>query len=218
MTERLYSIYRIPIKEVNGNSYIVSRRNEAIVIDTGVPGHAEEIAKAAEEIGVKIIGIIVTHYHADHTGSLKDLKDLTGAKVYAHELDAVYIAGKEKPPLPQTVPKEVLNAYNYLKKVEPDYLLKDGDRVFGFKVIHVPGHTPGSIALYDGKVLFAGDNLNNREGKIEGTPAIFDWNNNLAKESVKKLLELDFEMLFPGHGEPILEKASELARSAIKLA
>ncbi len=217
MAERIYSIYRVPIREVNGNAYIVVKGKEAAVIDTGLPGYSEEILKGAYSLDAKISHIILTHYHIDHTGSLKDLKEKTGAKVYIHEKDAPYLSGKEKFPLPSTVPSEAIKLYSAYRYVEPDFILEDGDKIFGFKVIHVPGHTPGSIVLYDGKTLFAGDNMSNMEGKIEGSPAMFDWNRELAKNSIKKLLELDFEMLMPGHGDPVLEGASDLARRSIKL-
>ncbi len=216
MDERVYAIYRIPIKEVSGNAYIVIKGKEAAIVDTGLPGYADEILKAVDSLNTKIFHIILTHYHIDHTGSLKDLKENTGAKVYIHENDAPYLSGKENFPLPSTIPSEVVKIYSAYRYVEPDVILRDGDNVFGFKVIHVPGHTPGSIVLYDGKVLFAGDNMSNSEGKIEGSPAMFDWDRELAKQSVKKLLELDFEMLMPGHGDPVLEKASALARNSIK--
>ncbi|MDP8023566.1 MAG: MBL fold metallo-hydrolase [Nitrososphaeria archaeon] len=217
MAERVYAIYRIPIKEVSGNAYLVVRGKEAAVVDTGLPGYSDQILKSADSLDAKVSHIILTHYHIDHTGSLKDLKEKTGAKVFIHEKDAPYLSGKEKFPLPSTVPQEVIKLYSTYRHVEPDAILKDDDRVFGFRVIHVPGHTPGSIVLYDGRALFAGDNMNSREGKIEGSPAMFDWDRELAKKSVKKLLDLDFEMLMPGHGEPVLEKASELARNSIRL-
>jgi glyoxylase-like metal-dependent hydrolase (beta-lactamase superfamily II) len=216
MSEKVFEVFRIPIEQVDGNSYIIARGDEGMVIDTGTPGNAQMILKAASSMNIKISSVIITHYHLDHTGSLKDLKKSTGAKVFVHELDAPFVSGKEKPPIPSTAPQEAKQAYSWYSPVEPDVILKDGDSIFGFRVIHVPGHTPGSIALYDGRFLFAGDNLNFRDGRIQGTPAIFDWKQELARESLKKLVLLDFDILLPGHGKPVLNSASEQVRKSLE--
>ncbi|BBE42396.1 MBL fold metallo-hydrolase [Conexivisphaera calida] len=216
MAERVYCIHRLPIEQVNGNSYIVVSGGDVIVVDTGVPGNAERILKETNSLGgAKISAIILTHYHLDHSGSAADLSAATGAKVYVHEADAPFVSGRERPPFPPTVPKETLSAYSYMKPVEPDVLLRDGDIVFGFRVIHVPGHTPGSIALHDGRALFAGDNINVRDGAIQGSPAPYDWDNAKAKESLGRLLELEFDVLLPGHGPPVVGNASEKVRRSL---
>ena len=216
MAELVHGIYRLPIEQVNGNSYIVVSGGDVIVVDTGIPGNAERILKEASSLGgARISAIILTHYHIDHSGSAADLRAVTGAKVYVHGADAPFVSGKERPPFPPTVSKETLSAYSYMKPVEPDVLLRDGDIVFGFRVIHVPGHTPGSIALHDGRVLFAGDNINVRDGAIQGSPAPYDWDNAKAKESLGRLLELEFDALLPGHGPPVVGRASEKVRMSL---
>ena len=216
MAERVYSIHRIPIEQVNGNSYIVVSGGDAVIVDTGIPGNAERILKEADSLGsARISAIILTHYHLDHSGSAADLRAATGAKVYLHEADVPFVSGRERPPFPSTVPKETLSAYSYMKPVEPDVLLRDGDLVFGFRVIHVPGHTPGSIALHDGRALFAGDNINVRDGSIQGSPAPYDWDNARARESLGRLLKLEFDVLLRGHGPPVVGNASEKVRRSL---
>jgi len=217
MPESAYGIYRIPIERVNGNSYLVARGDEVIVVDTGIPGNAERIIGEVGALGPgrRISAIILTHYHIDHSGSAADIRAATGAKVYVHEADAPFVSGEQRPPLPPTVPKETLDAYSWMKPVRPDAILRDGDVVFGFRVVHVPGHTPGSIALHDGRSLFAGDNLNVRDGSIGGSPAPYDWDNSRAKESLRRLLGLEFDVLLPGHGPPVIGDASAKARKAL---
>ncbi|MGC9116793.1 MAG: MBL fold metallo-hydrolase, partial [Conexivisphaera sp.] len=215
--ELVYGIYRIPIEQVNGNSYIVVRGNEALIVDTGTPGNAGRILKEVESLGgARVSAIVLTHYHLDHSGSAADLRAATGARVYVHEADAPFVSGRERPPLPPTVPRETLSAYSSMKPVEPDSLLRDGDVVLGFRVIHAPGHTPGSIVLHDGRALFAGDNINVRDGSIQGSPAPYDWDGAKARESLGKLLELDFDLLLPGHGPPVLGDAAEKARRSLR--
>jgi len=86
------------------------------------------------------------------------LKARTGAHVAIHELDAPVLSGERRPqkrPLVPTVLYVLL-----MQHVTPDRLLRDGDTIGGLQVVHVPGHTAGSIALVrGGDVLFSGDAL-----------------------------------------------------------
>ena len=75
--------------------------------------------------------IIVTHAHYDHVGSLKDLKDATGANIAAHKDEVPYLKGEEI-------------FRSEIEPVDVEIKLNDGDEVHGLKVIHSPGHTPGS--------------------------------------------------------------------------
>jgi glyoxylase-like metal-dependent hydrolase (beta-lactamase superfamily II) len=104
-----------------------------------------------------------------------------------------------------------------------DVALQDGDTVDilgGLEVIHVPGHTPGSIALYQAErqMLFSGDALFNESetGKtgIQYTNA-FTSNKAQAKKSAHKLATRPVKIAFFGHGEPILEQAGERIKEAI---
>ncbi|MDP7975365.1 MAG: MBL fold metallo-hydrolase [Thermoprotei archaeon] len=212
MADLEFAVYRIPIEQVGGNSYLVLRGSEVVVVDTGTPGNGKRIVDEASNLGGRIKAIILTHYHIDHAGSAAEIKQSTGAELYVHEADAPYVSGKEKPPLPANVPSEASRAYANYNPVQPDRTLREGDILFGFRILHVPGHTPGSIALYDGRFLFSGDNMNFRESKIQGTPAVYDWNREQAAASVRRLASLSFDVLLPGHGVPVIGSASDKAR------
>jgi glyoxylase-like metal-dependent hydrolase (beta-lactamase superfamily II) len=88
--------------------------------------------------------------------------------------------------------------------------VEDGDRVFDLQIVTTPGHTPGSISVYDAVsgLLVAGDAL----GIDGGTPTLpgaqFTEDMEEAKRSVAKLAELGFETLLVGHGDPIESGAS----------
>ncbi|MGC9072319.1 MAG: MBL fold metallo-hydrolase [Acidilobus sp.] len=212
--EVLPGLYRVPVPETNGNAYILVRNGLAAVIDTGIPGKASAILDEASRIGLapsSIEAIILTHFHFDHSGSADELRRLTGAKVHIHEADAPYLQGLQPPPLPREAPREAVEAYRYFRPVKPDGLLRDGDTVFGLRVIHIPGHTPGSIALYDGRLLFSGDTLNFREGRVQGPPPAFTTDMREAIRSLRRLLSLDFDVLLPGHGDPVTGGARERA-------
>jgi len=212
MADLEFAVYRVPIEQVGGNSYLVFRGSEVVVVDTGTPGNGKRIVDEATNLGGKIKAIILTHYHIDHAGSAAEIKQSTGANLYVHEADAPYVSGKERPPLPSTASSEASRAYAGYRPVQPDGTLKEGDSLFGFRILHVPGHTPGSVALYDGRFLFSGDNMNFRDGRIVGTPVVYDWDREQAATSVRRLASLSFDVLLPGHGVPVVGSASERAR------
>lgn len=212
-------VYRIPVAETNGNIYLYVQHDGLVIIDTGIPGKEDDVLGSIRSLGFspsQVKAIVLTHYHLDHSGSANALRSATGAKIYIHKDDAPILEGLVPPQLPKEAPREAAEAYRWFKPVKPDVLLNDGDCVYGLRVIHSPGHTPGSIALYDGEHLFAGDNLNFREGRVQGPPPLFTADMNRARESVRRLLSLDFKVLLPGHGEPLVGDASARARQDLE--
>ena len=91
------------------------------------------------------------------------------------------------------------------ERLDADILLKDGDVISGLRVMHVPGHTRGSVALYreDG-VVFSGDALLADSAGRVGSPARrLAINPTRAIESAEKIVALGFTTLLPGHGPPV---------------
>ncbi len=202
------------------NAYLLVGERLTLV-DTGFKRRAEGILKQVMNLGYSpydISNIIITHHHADHIGSLSELKRITQAKVYAHKDDAPYIEGW----LPQSGPTR----YGWLKwmltplqnmwvtmPVGVDVLLDDGDELpimGGIKVLHTPGHTLGSISLYlkRQRLVIAGDVLIHRF--FLGLPSLA-FTVDIAREieSIKKLTELDFDIVCFGHGAPLVKHARE---------
>lgn len=202
----------------HSNIYIVINGKELTIIDTGTGGNAKKIVEYIQKIGhqpTDVTAIILTHFHMDHTGSLKELKDkLPNAKVAAHELDADYISGKKPLPKPKNLLIRAVSSFVKLEPAAVDIVLKENDKIAQLTVFHVPGHTQGSIALLDEnrKAIFVGDTLRYDDKKLTGAPEQYTLDPTQAKESIKKIAQMSFDVMLPGHGEPLKEKASEAVK------
>jgi glyoxylase-like metal-dependent hydrolase (beta-lactamase superfamily II) len=201
--------------------------SEHTVIDTGLPGNVDKILSGLAQIGVsplEVKRIILTHHHPDHVGNLFELKKRTGSQVVAHSLDAEYISGRRQRRAPKPVVGKLLfemmsiTGIGRVPNVDVDRMVEDGDEMNGFKVIHTPGHTPGHICLLYGKYLFSGDLLRATPGAFEETPHLFTGDVQLARASVGKVAQLEFESLLSSHHPPYAFGATEKVRElAIKL-
>jgi glyoxylase-like metal-dependent hydrolase (beta-lactamase superfamily II) len=99
----------------------------------------------------------------------------------------------------------------------PDRFLREGNRLDllgGMAVLHTPGHSPGSLCLYSESrgILFSGDLVRNEGGALEGPPPHFTPDTEAARASLRRVGELDFDMLLPGHGLVVARGAGERYR------
>lgn len=200
----------------NANSYLIEKADGYLmVVDAGMDSSGKKIL---EYIGAKMMRkpsdvktIVLTHCHVDHVRGAASLKSATEAEVAVHEADADYVSGKTKYPSPEGATGflfSLVSPFFHVAPVNPDVRLKENDKVDRFTVIHTPGHTPGSISLYDkdSKVLLVGDAVRFLKGKLVGPHPRFTMDMGQAKISVEKLSKLDFEILLSGHGEPLKSK------------
>jgi len=212
--EVIPGLYRVD--GVQGNCYLVDR-DELVLVDTGLVRRGRKILGCIrDEVGRNprdLALIVLTHHHADHTGNAAELRRATGARIAVHEADAEYVAGRRSMPPLGGLRGRLLGPLLSLWQAEPadaDLLLRDGDRIGGLKCIHTPGHTPGSICLYDPtmRALFSGDTLVTRKGAVSGPPPSATPDMAGALRSAGRLASLDVDVLLPGHGAPIATGAS----------
>lgn len=185
-TQENVVVKKLSMGPFDNNCYILlcPTTRESIIVDT--PSEPERILKEAEGTTIRLI--LITHNHGDHWGALEELKDKTGAPVAAHPADASLL------PLP------------------PDMLLGDGQEIaFGqvrARVIHTPGHTPGSVCLLASKYLITGDTLFPGGPGHTRTPAALA---EVIGSITSKLFPLpDDTLVLPGHGaDTVLGKEKE---------
>jgi glyoxylase-like metal-dependent hydrolase (beta-lactamase superfamily II) len=209
------------IEGVNANSYLLVE-DKLTLIDTGMPHNIEKISNYISNKLSRPLSdletIVLTHCHIDHVGNAYELKKLTDAKVAVHRDDADIVAGKKTLDSPKGAISVLLKAVSPFFKVtpvQPDIILEDNNVISKLTAIHTPGHTPGSIALYDKerKVILVGDTIRFIKGKIEGPPKQFIWDKNKTQQSIEKISHLDFDLMLSGHGEPLQPNASRKLRA-----
>ena len=177
------------------NSYITS---DGILIDAGVK--LNDVVKVAEQHGIKIRYLFITHYHVDHIRYAADIAKALGCAVVAPELDSDVVEGRSRPPGGLA---GLLHSLMRVKPVKADVKVKDGDEVEGYRALAAPGHTPGSTAYVKEGAMFSGDAVLSSNGRPVLPPKRYNFDQHRAEESFRKLLDLKPKVIYPGHGTPI---------------
>jgi len=225
--EIIPNLHRIP--GMRGANVYLLLGETLTLVDTGMPGSEEAILDYIECLGRDagdLARILITHHHLDHVGSLAALKARTPAQAVAHPGDAPFVSGEQSAPLPNSAGLRLLFRLMapFMPAAEPaavDATLQDGDHIAllnGAIVVHVPGHTPGSIALHfpTERLLICGDVIDNRRGRLGPPPRAFTADTDQAIASLRRLADLDFDVLCPGHGAPLTGGAGEQVRAMVQ--
>jgi glyoxylase-like metal-dependent hydrolase (beta-lactamase superfamily II) len=181
------TIVKASVGPMDNNAYLItcSETGETLLIDAA--NDAETLIGLVAEYAPKLSLIVTSHQHLDHWQALEAVAEATGAPTAVHRLDA--------DPLP----------------VKPDRLLANGDTVnvgkLSFQVIHLRGHTPGSVALAlsgpaagDATQLFTGDCL--FPGGVGKTWKAGDFT-QLLQDVTTRVFDVypDSTVVYPGHGD-----------------
>ncbi|MCI4343318.1 MAG: MBL fold metallo-hydrolase [Thermoplasmata archaeon] len=205
-----------PSPEFTTHVYLVKDQGATwTLIDTGLPGAHEKVTAYLAKIHVEpraIKKILITHLHRDHTGSLKHLAKVTGARTFAHWIEAAYIAEKPKYDGPGSPPAEPFHV---------DETLKDGDSLDaagGLIAYHTPGHTPGHTAYYQAerKLLFSGDLFFGSGGHLDLTPPEYSHHVPTAQISARRMSQLSVDSLLSYHGGPVLTAGGVEVRKLVE--
>jgi len=198
----------------DSNIYLIIDEVIAL-IDAGTGQNFEEVKQDLSKFNLKpgdIELLINTHCHYDHIGGDRDFVSASGCKVMIHELDADALRkGDEHLTLASLFGAR-------LEPLEPTRVLREGDELklgeLTLEVLHTPGHTCGSICLYERaqRALFSGDTI--FCGGI-GRTDLPTGDGEAMAQSLRRLAGLEVERLLPGHGPLDLKNAGGHIRAAL---
>lgn len=180
------------------NCFIVGseKSREGMIIDPG--SDAKTILNTVHDLGLSIVLIVATHNHIDHVGALRAVRDATGAQYAVHWADA-------KGTMPAMFGRMMglMLGSSLRAPPKPDRLLDDGNIVeigdLRFKVLHTPGHSPGSISLLGNGCVFSGDTLFNLGIGRTDIPG-GDYAKLMQSITTKLMVLPDSTVVYPGHG------------------
>jgi hydroxyacylglutathione hydrolase len=211
----------LPLKTRLSNAYLLAGPESVLLVDAGSPGDAGFIAGALRRLGRRSLDLIyLTHAHYDHFGSAAVLSRATEAPIAIHTDDAgVCLTGETRLGIPRGRGKlaryglALLERFFPVEGFLPDIQLKDGDNLeaYGFpaRVLHTPGHTPGSTCLLlDDGTAFAGDLVSSTGGPHLQRYYAQNW-----KALASSLAKLQVERprrVYPGHGNRPLSQGELL--------
>lgn len=216
------SLHRIGSDMVN--VYLIEDSGGITLIDAGIPGLWKDLVAELTSMGRSpddIKGVILTHADSDHLGFAERLRVDHGVPIYVHEADAAQARGeveKKNPPWGKFKIGPMLSFLWYagrrggLKVVPVTEVrtVSDGevlDLPGSPRIVHTPGHSPGSIAIHSEAVeaLFVGDAMTTRHvltGATGPQPAPFTLDEETALASLERWRAINARWVLPGHGYP----------------
>lgn len=203
----------LPYRLGTVNCYLIRAHTGYILIDTGCSTNRTELQEELEGAGCKpgnLRLIVLTHGDFDHTGNANYLRKKFGAKIVMHHDDSGMVErgdmfwNRRKGNIALGIIARILFRFGKAERFRPDFDVHEGYDLseYGLNatVVHIPGHSRGSIGILtaDGD-LFCGDLL---ENKGKPAPSSIMDDSTAANESVKKLKNLRITTVYPGHGKP----------------
>ncbi|MGJ7906535.1 MBL fold metallo-hydrolase [Actinopolyspora sp. H202] len=208
-----------------GQAYLLRHAGGVLLVDTGQVGDGSTIATALRDWGLDreaLTQVVLTHWHADHTGALSEVAQWPNVEVLAHHGDAAVIRGHQSTeeslltPAEEALHARVADAVPEAPPARVDHEVHDGELLEGIdaRVISTPGHTPGSIALHleEAGVLFTGDIAAEYERQIVLGP--FNNDRVQARRSFRRLAGLRCDVVCFGHGHPLVGEATTTLHEA----
>ena len=209
MSERIHRIH------AGCNCYLIRGAEGCVLIDTGVSTRRRRLLRELERAGCRADDlrlVVLTHGDADHVGNAAALQDAFGAPIASHELEARMLetgdaranrqVKADRLPWVLRLLMPIGRLLGEAKPVKPNVLLSDGDDLHAYgvdaRVVHLPGHSRGSIGVLTGDGdLFCGDLLNGWR-----RPSLHFFIDDLptARASIEKIRTLPVGRIHPGHG------------------
>jgi hydroxyacylglutathione hydrolase len=195
---------------------------EDVLIDAGRRWDAGRIRR--QTAGRDLSMLALTHAHPDHQGSANAVCEERGIPLACHEDDVDAMEGRR--PVAATE-HPLARAFARLWRGPPrkvDRVLREGDEVAGFRIIHAPGHAPGEVIYWreSDRVAICGDVIRNisfvtLRNRLDEPPTDVTPDPAENRRSIRKLADLNPSLILPGHGPPVTDIA-EFERFAARLA
>jgi len=221
MPEITKGVYFIPGQDEmipDAHVYVIGlpSSQDLSIVDAGLMGKGEYKIQSIQKLGIKLSDIkriIMTHTHLDHIGCLKEISaQIPHAELWIHEEEANPIEkGDERAVYGMEMFRNMCQSQYGLKsgefKFKVDRKLKEGEKLdmggLSWDVLHIPGHSAGSIALYDRsqKVLIPGDVV--YADYAIGRFDLHGADGSVLAKSLLRLAELEVEILLPGHNRVV---------------
>lgn len=216
ITKGVYSMGHPKAGRVHG--YLIDSGDGLILIDTLYDHDARRVVQNIKNRGWSprdIKHLVLTHAHFSHMAGLARLKHLSDAPVYAHATEADIVAGHREAQRVSLFPRRPFRMYHIQAGCAlgfgthfpcgVDFTVGEGDMIGPIRVLHTPGHTPGSLCFHwpEKKFLVTGD-LVVSYPRVEAGWKGLTLNFQQSRESMARITRLpDVEILGVGHGEPI---------------
>jgi glyoxylase-like metal-dependent hydrolase (beta-lactamase superfamily II) len=188
---------------------------DVTLIDAGLPGSAGRVRAYLRSQGRSVdelARIICTHGHPDHAGGVMGLlREDVALHMHPDDYAGLQVSLRDALRRPSRG-----RLFASVTPLPPRFVPASDGEVLpvlgGLEVIHTPGHTPGSICLYArrDRLLFVGDNLQRRRGRVSFASSVFSDDIAAARASVRRLAELDVETIVFAHYPPLRHGATEI--------
>ncbi len=188
---------------------------EVTLVDAGFVGSRGRIARALASRGRSLADlrrIVCTHGHPDHAGGVPEL-EAEGVEVCMHPADferlKMGLGEALRSPSRGRLLASVTRPPTRIVPIEHGDVLPV---LGGLRVVHTPGHTPGSVCLYAprDRLLFTGDVLQRRRDRVVFASPIFSDDHAAARASIRRLVDLDVATIVFSHYPPLTEGANEI--------
>ncbi|PKO22317.1 MAG: MBL fold metallo-hydrolase [Chloroflexi bacterium HGW-Chloroflexi-1] len=209
------------------NVGLIVQDGRAVLVDSGLDRDtARKIVRAVEGLNVRLVGVVITHAHADHFGGAATVRARTGAPVYAPALEAAVIANPLLEPLylfsGAAPPAELRHKFTLAEACPVDGVLGIGDQVLGgvpAKILPAYGHAPGQVMVAGEGVCFVADAVFAPDVLHKhGIPFYVDIDQTAATLAALPSLDGHYAAFVPGHGPAVPAIGPWAAENAARLA